>query len=149
MIDFLYDHRYDVYCAARLPTHLRVYILAEKYDIKTLMCASSEILAEQIGDGNDNHRRGHVAVRNGVKVKPWRDDEIIEAVRMLWYEPAPPHRAIREPVVIAAVARKEWLLDNDGFKAMIRGGGDFVVWFLLGYIPWVEMSGVGSWKAGD
>lgn len=149
MLDFIYSGDYDLRHDTRLPTHVRLYIMAEKYNIRPLMQATSEKLTEQLGDAVGVDRRGLIPVANGVKLKPWRDDEIIEAVRLLWYTPAPPHRAIREPILTAAVRRKDWLLDNDGFRDMIRGGTDFALWFLLGYIPWVEMSGVGAWKAGD
>lgn len=149
MLDFMYSGDYDLHHNTPLPTHVRLYIMAEKYNIRPLMQTISEKLTEQVGDAVGVDHRGLIPVAKGMMLKPWRDDEIIEAVRLLWYVPAPPHRAIREPILAAALRRKDWLLGVDAFRDMIRAGTDFAVWFVLGYIPWIEMSGVGDWKAGN
>ena len=63
---------------------------------------------------------------------------IIEAVRLLWHNPAPEDIRLRQPVMDAAVIYQDDLMKIQAFRKLVFKGGDFVVKLLDGGypIPW-------------
>ncbi|MCJ1474817.1 hypothetical protein MMC13_003477 [Lambiella insularis] len=114
----------DTYSAHEpLLTHIRLYILADEYDVESLMSLAAYHVERLLYDGQ---------AQLGARGHGWKLEELVEAIEALWYEPAPPHKALRRPVMSAALFYREELLRSGAFEALVRRGGGFVWRFLKG-----------------
>ena len=125
MINFMYDGQYDADKTLHLTMHIHMYGTAEKYQVDAFKRAIAVRVKNQIGKGIDT--RFPIESVNGLRYNYWDDDDLVAAVRMLWYEGAPPYWALREPVLKGVLARKQNLLLDPMFRDLLRRGTDFVI----------------------
>ena len=114
MIEFVYHHNYDHMVA--LTTHIDVYLLAHQYDIKPLMLCAAQ----------------HLKSRLDKNFWMWSVEDLVDAIRALWHRLTPPDRAIRGPVMEAALTHKDQLLTTRSFLKLLEDGGPFVPLFVKG-----------------
>ena len=119
LLNYIYCGEYDRHHP--IATHIAMYTLADEYRIPDFKAKIAERVKELL-----------------IANTPDVCSMTIQAVNLLWHQPAPDDIQIRRPVMEAAVRCKKDLLGMVAFRRLVYKGGDFALKLLDGGypIPW-------------
>jgi len=125
LIDYMY---LQTYSAGHLEDHIRIFILADQYNVQSLMEHALENVGRTLSDVPA--KNWHFPLD---RLPNWTVEGVVEMISLLWHEPSPAHLMMRRCIMRAIWKHRKLLLSYQVFRDLIMEGGEFVLEFVEGF----------------